>query len=41
MINYSKLGDLTDSGHLRGVHHKAADASQPMQILFIFQLQEI
>lgn len=41
MINYSKLVDLTDSGHLRGVRHKAADASQPMQILFIFQLQEI
>jgi len=41
MNNYSKLGDLTDSGHLGGVHHKAANTSQPLQILFIFQLQEI
>lgn len=36
MINYSKLAHLTDSGHFGGVHHKAANASQPMQILFIF-----
>lgn len=41
MNNYSKFADLTDSVHLRGVHHKAANTSQPMQILFIFQLQEI
>ncbi len=40
MNNYFELGDLTDSGHLRGVDHKAANASQPMQILFIFQLQK-
>lgn len=41
MNNYFKLGDLTDSDHLRGVRHEAANASQPVQILFIFQLQKI
>lgn len=38
-MNYPKFGDFTDSDHLWGVYHEAANASQPVQILFIFQLQ--
>lgn len=36
---YPLFGDVADFHHLRGVVQEAADASQPMQILFVFQLK--
>lgn len=36
---YPELGDVADMDHLRGVVQETAQASQPHQILFVFQLE--
>lgn len=36
---YPLFGDLADVDHLRSVIQEAAEASQPHQVLFVFQLK--